>query len=197
MWNEDIPSAFRYQPAYYVWNFLLKYPHTIPKDGVLQVYLFRATSQPRTGWYMETTPLQNAEDYIAEFADLGMRFKTATDAEFGQIIIGAANLLYYITAEERSSIVYYYNGALKKIARILQGFDVGYEEPTPRLSALKDYSIITSRATNFINTAVGFNLDPLRNIVNNIKRTGLIERNTVYPRIQHLPKRFQLQGKDV
>jgi len=197
MWNDDIPAAFRYQPTDYVFKFLLKYSHTVPKDGLMPIYVFNSLGYPRPLWYFETTPLQNAEDYIAWFVDIGMRLKAATAGEENGLSIGITNLLWNQTAQERSSIVYYYNAALKKIARILQGFDVGSADPPLRLRALKNYSVITSRAANFLSAATGLNLEPMRVIINDIKKSGLVEQNNIFPRVQNIAKRFQLQGKDV
>jgi len=197
MWNENIPAAFRYQPSSVIWEHLLKYPHTLPKDGVLPARIWKFLQQPTTGWFFETSPYDNTQEFIAKWNAYGLLEQSDPNFYTTGAWIGVVEMAWYFTAQDRSSIVYYYTPALQKIARIIQGYDVGYDEPKKRLNDIKNYSVITSRMTNFMRTTLNYDVDPMRIILNKLKKDGFVEPSNIFPRLQNIQNTFRINGVNI
>jgi len=193
MWNEDIPIAFRYQPNYYVYSFLFKYSHTLPKDAVLLLYCLEHSQLRFSSWYMETTPAQDTPYWADAFNTWGLQIKIGVPSVVGTYEMQIIGMVRMFTPADRSWVVYYYNEALKKISRILQGFDINVEPTRKTLRELNNYSTITARATNFLSSTVNYKLDQIRNVINTAKIAGFDSQPSVFPRLKNISRKFTLK----
>lgn len=191
MWNEDIPPAFRYKSFQFVIPFLIRFPHTVPVDGIMALYFFQWIAAPYSRWSLSTVPYANLDEFIRSYEPIGREFSKGGDPYFPPESNFVELWVQAIDTLGQTSIVAYYTPALQKIDKILSGYEVGFPEERIHLKDMPPYSRITSKAVDFMKTTINFDMSSIKTIINDHRRRVMDVEQPSFRRIQNIQTEYK------